>query len=394
MVLSRQRSIAKRTALRAIAVIQANYPDLLGDDRDPSHYCLGALRQSRHIDRIVIAAPDLPENQAMVTAAQSWGVDCHLGSEFDVTARIISAAQAVGASDDTVLARVLLNRYYLDIDLVDSQIELLEKTRSDFVILPYDFNINFGADVLTLACLKRADEMMGPEDMSERFRPWLFVEEHADAFRVSTLEDVPAYPKEKLERIRTNNLARERECGDYKGFTYQFASKFLSPTDKVLDLGCGRGVGSAMLAKNAGEVRGADYDPEAAAEARARNKGIANLGFDVENAMALDYPDGSFDAVVSSHLMEHVTDDALMLQNVHRVLRPAARLILEVPLLAERPFGAPLIPSHLREYRRPSLLALIERSGFVVEQKFGVNRGRHVDWDRAREAALVVARKQ
>ena len=42
--------------MNAIAVIKANYTDLLDDDRDPSHYCLESLRKSRHIDRIVIAA--------------------------------------------------------------------------------------------------------------------------------------------------------------------------------------------------------------------------------------------------------------------------------------------------------------------------------------------------
>jgi spore coat polysaccharide biosynthesis protein SpsF (cytidylyltransferase family) len=378
--------------VNAIAVIQANYTDLLGDDRDPSHYCLESLRKSRHIDRIVIAAPDLPENGALVVAAEAWGVDCHLGSEFDVTARIIDAAREAGAVDDTVVARVLLNRFYLDIDLVDRLIELLEESGSDYATLPYDFNINFGGDVTTLGCLRRADAMMPPGDMILRFRPWLFVEEHPEAFRLSCLEDVPAYPHEMLEQIRGIGLARERECGGYTFFTYQFALQFLKPSDIVLDLGSGRGEGSALLAKHVAEVRGADYDATAAAEARARYN-LSNLSFDVENAMALDYEDEAFDVVLSSNLMEHVPDDALMLQHCRRVLRTGGTLILEVPLLAERPFGAPLIPSHLREYRPAPLLELIERSGFSVDRKFGVNRGRHVDWDRAREAALVVAHK-
>lgn len=376
----------------AIAVIQAHYPDLLDEDREPSHYCVGALRKSRHIDRIVIAAPDVPENQTLVAAAQQWGVHCHLGSELDVTTRIIDAAQAVGATDNTAVARVLMNRFYLDIDLVDRLIELLDRSGSDYATLPYDFNINFGGDVTTLGCLRRADKMMPPGDMVIRFRPWLFVEEHPEAFRSTCLDDVPTYRHEMLEQIRGSGLARERECGDFTFFTYEFALQFLKPTDIVLDLGSGRGEGSALLAKHVAEVRGADYDEKAASGARARYN-LGNLSFDVENAMALDYEDETFDVVVSSNLMEHVPDDALMLQNCRRVLRTGAKLILEVPLLAQRPFGAPLVPSHLREYRPAPLLDLIKRSGFSVERKYGVNRGRHVDWDRAREAALVVARK-
>ena len=221
--------------MEAIAIIQANHTDLLGDDRDPAHYCIEALRKSRHIERIVIAAPDLPENGALRKAAESWGVDCHLGSEFDVTRRIIDAAESAGAVDGTVLARVLLNRFFLDIDLVDRMIELLATTRSDFVTLPYDFNINFGADVMTLECLRRADGALATTDMSMRFRPWLFIEEHPELFRVSCLEDVPTYPGEMLEQIRGGDLSRERDCGRCADFSYEFAAQFVGPTDTVLD---------------------------------------------------------------------------------------------------------------------------------------------------------------
>ena len=375
-----------------IGVIQANYTDLLGDDRDPSHYCIESLRKCRNIDRIVIAAPDLPENGALVDAARAWGVDCFLGSEFDVTERIVGAVESAGGLDDAVIARVLLNRFFLDSDLVDRLIALLEQSGSDYVTLPYDFNINFGADVMTLGCLRRAGEMMGTSDLSQRFRPWLFVEDHTDVFRMSCLEDVPSYPPEMLEQIRGVNLSHERDCGRCAAFSYEFVLQFLDPMDKVLDLGSGVGEGSAMLASKAAEVWGADYDQETVLEARARH-GLANLHFGVEDAHALDYADGAFDVVVCSNVMEHVSDDALMLQNCHRVLREDGTLILEVPLLAERPFPVPLVPSHLREYRPAPLLSLLERSGFGVARRFGLNRGRYVEWDRAREAVLVVARR-
>jgi spore coat polysaccharide biosynthesis protein SpsF (cytidylyltransferase family) len=378
--------------MEAIAVIQANHTDLLGDDRDPAHYCVDALRTSRRVERIVIAAPDLPDNQSLRGAAEGWGVDCHLGSEFDVTRRIIDAAQAAGAVDDSIIARVLLNRFFLDIDLVDRMIDLLEQERCDYVTLPYDFNINFGADVMTLGCLRRADEALATTDMSMRFRPWLFIEEHTELFRVSCMEDVPTYPQEMLEQIRGGDLSRERDCGRCADFSYEFAAQFVSPTDTVLDLGCGVGEGAALLAGRAAGVWGADYDEQTVRDARARHN-IANLHFDVEDAHALDYANEAFDVVVCSNVMEHVADDGLMLQSCHRVLRAGGTLVLEVPLLAERPFGVPLITSHLREYRPGPLLDLIQRSGFVVGRTFGLNRGRFVDWDRAREGVLVVARK-
>ena len=373
-------------------MIQANYLDLLGDDLDPSHYVVESLRGSRLIDRIVIAAPDLPENQALLVAAETWGIDCYLGSEFDVTARLIEAARAVGASDETVIARVLLNRFYLDADLVDRMIDLLRANGSDFVTLPNDFNINFGADVLTLGCLRRAADMILATDVSERFRPWLFLEEHPDVFRVSCLEDVPAYPREMVELIRGSDLSRERDCGRFAAFSYEFALQFLEPTDRVLDVGCGVGDGSALIAGRVADAWGVDYDGQVVLAARARHP-LENMHFDLQDAHALDYAGDSFDAVVCSNVLEHLADDALVLQNFRRVLRPGGRLVLEVPLLAERPFGVPLIPSHVREYRPGPLMSLVEQSGFRIDRKFGLSRGRYVDWDRAREAALVVAKK-
>ena len=147
-----------------------------------------------------------------------------------------------------------------------------------------------------------------------------------------------------------------------------------------------------MLAGRAADVWGADYDEQTVREARAGDD-LANLHFDVEDAHALDYPDETFDVVVCSNVMEHVADDGLMLQGCHRVLRAGGRLVLEVPLLAERPFGVPLIASHLREYRPGPLLDLIRRSGFVVGRTFGLNRGRFVDWDRARGGSWATPQK-
>jgi SAM-dependent methyltransferase len=234
--------------------------------------------------------------------------------------------------------------------------------------------------------------MMTTTDLSQRFRPWLFIEEHTEVFRVSCLEDVPTYPKEMLDRIRGSSLSHERDCGRCSTFSYEFLLQFLEPTDRVLDIGCGVGDGSALLAGRALEVWGADYDEQTVLEARTRHN-LLNIHFDVEDAHALDYEEDTFDAIVCSNVMEHVSDDARMLQSCRRVLRIGGRLVLEVPLLAERPFAVPLIPSHLREYRPNPLLSLIERAGFAVDRKLGLNRGRYVDWERAREAVLVVARK-
>src|SRR5258708_4472420 len=47
-----------------VAIVQANVTDLLAGDADPSHYVIAPLKASRRIERVVIAAPDTPPNQA------------------------------------------------------------------------------------------------------------------------------------------------------------------------------------------------------------------------------------------------------------------------------------------------------------------------------------------
>jgi SAM-dependent methyltransferase len=371
-----------------IAIVQAHHTDLLPGDVAEDHYVIAKLRASRLVDRVVIAAPATPENRVLAPVAAAWGIDLYVGSEYDVIERLIGAAASVGAAPDAVIARVLMNRFYLDTALVDRQIDLLRSTRADFVTLPYDFDINFGADVLTLDCLRRVDRATaGPGRGHERFRPWLFIEDHPELFSVVTCEDVPSYPPAVLDGIRASGLFADRDCGTCSTFTYELLAAALQPSDVVLDIASGSGGGTAQLATHCRQIVGCDLDRGVIAEARAR--GIPNATFEVQDGCALSYPDAFFSVVVSSNTLEHVADDEAMLQSFYRVLQPGGRLILETPLLRKRPLNGPLLSSHLREYEKDDLIHLMERCGFRVERKLGMNRGMYLEWDRAREAVLV-----
>lgn len=379
--------------MKTIAVIQAHYTDLLVGDTNPSHYCVRALRDSKVFDEIVIAAPDTERNKVYHLLADEWGIGCHLGAEFDVVRRLVEAAEKVGAKENDAVCRVLLNRFYLDTDLVTRMVDCLVAEKADFVILPYDFDINFGADVLTLDCLRRADHLLtSPSKKHLRFRPWLYMEDHPDLFRVVTCEDVPTYPPERLREIRDSGLFSDRDCGTCSSFSYEYISDFLHPEDIVLDISCGTGEGTALLSGKARKVHGADLSEDAIFEAR-KSHMAPNLSFDVQDGCALTYPDGYFDGIVCLNTLEHVEDDLKMLRNLHRVVKPGGTLVLETPLLRTRPFNFPLISSHVREYQKQPLLDLIASCGFVAERKFGMNRGQYIEWERAREAALVVTRR-
>jgi SAM-dependent methyltransferase len=60
----------------------------------------------------------------------------------------------------------------------------------------------------------------------------------------------------------------------------------------------------------------------------------------------LDLPDVCLDIVLSSHVLEHVPDTDAALAELHRVLRPGGRLLLQVPLLQARTTRPPAAETH------------------------------------------------
>jgi SAM-dependent methyltransferase len=92
---------------------------------------------------------------------------------------------------------------------------------------------------------------------------------------------------------------------------------------------------------------------------------------------AMQFADGSFDAVYCSHVLEHVHDDRQALREVYRVLKPGGWAILLVPIIRERTFEDPSLTTpeerlqafgqedHVRAYGFDYVERLRE-AGFVV----------------------------
>jgi SAM-dependent methyltransferase len=62
--------------------------------------------------------------------------------------------------------------------------------------------------------------------------------------------------------------------------------------------------------------------------------GIAEQQIDIT---CIPYPAASFDLILLSHVLEHVPDDAKALAELHRVLRPGGRLVMQHPIDYQRP---------------------------------------------------------
>ena len=102
--------------------------------------------------------------------------------------------------------------------------------------------------------------------------------------------------------------------------------------DRALDLCCGTGDIAFALARRGAETTGLDFSAQMLAVAAARQRHlksqIANLKFLQGDAQQLPFPENSFDVVTVGYGLRNLTSWERGLDEMHRVARPGARLIV------------------------------------------------------------------
>lgn len=140
---------------------------------------------------------------------------------------------------------------------------------------------------------------------------------------------------------------------------YHFAARWASGK-RVLDVACGEGYGSALLARHARDVTGVDVSAAAVAHARNQYAGVGNVRFVEASCTALPFDAASFDLVVSFETIEHITEHQRFVDEIARVLAPGGVLLLSSPDKREysdrRDFANPF---HVKELYRDELAALV-----------------------------------
>jgi ubiquinone/menaquinone biosynthesis C-methylase UbiE len=208
------------------------------------------------------------------------------------------------------------------------------------------------------------------------------------------------YPKRRVEAA-FNSFAKEYDDVAGKSMTF-FADLLIRDLQipenpRVLDVGCGTGISTFRLMQRVqgrGMFYGIDISQKMldSSRRRAAELGYANVEFNKGDAEQLDFPESSFDLVISNQAFFFFPDKQKALNEMFRVLRPTGQIALlffaEPSLKEIKEIYVKVRNRHTNSVttKKSSKLIdleetheLFDKSGFKKTRIFGVHQIDYVD---------------
>jgi SAM-dependent methyltransferase len=131
----------------------------------------------------------------------------------------------------------------------------------------------------------------------------------------------------------------------------------------VLDYGCGTGHLSRSLLNKGYQVTA--YDPSQKM-LRMTKKYLAKHGHVIPCVRSKEQIKMRFDNIVSLDVLEHIKDDVAELRDMHRMLRPAGRIVISVPAYPQLYCKRDIEVGHYRRYSKDELIKKLTETGFTI----------------------------
>jgi len=166
--------------------------------------------------------------------------------------------------------------------------------------------------------------------------------------------------------LQLQKLAME-DAGFYKIEKALKLRKTEAPS--ALDVGCATGTLLAFLRDRGWNVKGTEISPAAEYARNVRRLDVRNVPLE-----EIEFPSGSFDIVLASHLIEHLNDPYSFLKEAHRVLKDDGKIFITTPNISGLQaylYGGrwrSAIFDHLYLFSVRTLKKMIKRAGFKVEK--------------------------
>jgi len=147
----------------------------------------------------------------------------------------------------------------------------------------------------------------------------------------------------------------------YNGWIFSQILPFLG--QEVLEIGCGNGNFTVLLAQQCLRVVAVDLDQEYVRAAKSRLAGKAGVTVLHADATQMQWR-SSFDTVVMLDVLEHIQDDVQMLRSLSHCLKPQGKLIVKVPALEWLYSPMDEAIGHYRRYNKNTLNKSFRKAGF------------------------------
>jgi len=152
--------------------------------------------------------------------------------------------------------------------------------------------------------------------------------------------------------------------------------KTLLPADKqlrataapsILDIGCATGALIASLRDKGWRVTGVEISPSGIYAKNERKLDVRSVPLEENH-----FPDNSFDVILASHLIEHLNEPKIFLEETYRILKKGGSLFITTPDISgfqARVFGSrwrSAIFDHLYLFSRRTLMKMLKSVGYKI----------------------------
>ena len=164
------------------------------------------------------------------------------------------------------------------------------------------------------------------------------------------------------------------EMRNFNRWIYSLIEPWLGP--RVVEIGCGIGSFTELLAEQDREVYATDIEPKYLEKIKTHfsNNGKVHVSqYDVSQPLPPHLPVGQADAVVCMNVVEHIEDDLAAYRNIVDLLAPGGRSIILVPAFQWLYGSIDESYRHFRRYSRQALEQVARQAGVTVERTFYVN---------------------